>query len=161
MLVPVFEQLLEASPTFRAQVARIGLAPYVRVVVEAVMASSTDQPRQRTVEHPALLGRCGARRRRYSAPLVSSECAELFGHEFEHIIEQIDRVNLQALSAAGGAARLGDGAYETQRARSAGQRIAGEAIRSAGARAGTASTAVALHVEPAAAGVPAAVRRRP
>ena len=46
-------------------------------------------------------------------PLTTHEYAELFGHEFEHIIEQIDRVDLDALARVrAGATRLPDGAYK-------------------------------------------------
>ena len=60
-------------------------------------------------------------------PLTTNEYAEFFGHEFEHIIEQIDRVDLEALTRArAGASRLSDGAYETTRARRVGLTIADE-----------------------------------
>jgi hypothetical protein len=63
-------------------------------------------------------------------PLTFVEYAELFGHELEHILEQIDRVDLAALTAAGeGASRLSDGAYETTRARRAGLLIAEQTER--------------------------------
>ena len=46
------------------------------------------------------------------------EYAELLGHEFEHILEQIDLVDLEAQAEQGARpGRVEDGAYETERAR--------------------------------------------
>jgi hypothetical protein len=54
------------------------------------------------------------------------ELTELLAHEFEHLIEQLDGVDLKALAKAGMAHRLADGAFETARAVAAGQQVAGE-----------------------------------
>jgi hypothetical protein len=48
---------------------------------------------------------------------------ELLGHEFEHVLEQIDGVNLRADAARGHARILADGAYETRRATEAGLQV--------------------------------------
>ena len=128
VLEDVFYDLLSASPTFIAQCERIANARYVHVTVNPVMASSTTsrgtaRTTMRRFSSGALLASV-----HIPVPLTAIEYAELFGHEFEHIIEQVDRVNLEALTLVrGGATRLSDGAYETTRARRVGQAIAGEA----------------------------------
>ncbi|MEO7272372.1 MAG: hypothetical protein ABIX28_17545, partial [Vicinamibacterales bacterium] len=130
VLVPVVQELIVASPAFAAQCARIAEARYVRVIINPVLSSSTTSR-----------GTARTAMRRYTSgaliavvdmpvPLTFMEYAELFGHELEHILEQIDRVDLAALSDAGdGASRLSDGAYETARARRAGLLIADEIAR--------------------------------
>jgi hypothetical protein len=60
-------------------------------------------------------------------PLTAAEYAELLGHEFEHIVEQIDRVDVAALARDGiEASRIGDNTFETRRAARAGRAIARE-----------------------------------
>jgi hypothetical protein len=127
VLAPVFGRVLAVSPTLADQCQRIGRAKYVRVRVTAVLAASTtSRGRARTTirrfSSGALLAAVSI-----PVPLTTGEYAELFGHELEHIIEQIDRVNLEALALAGGdATRLSDGAYETARAHRVGLTIADE-----------------------------------
>ena len=127
-LAPVVEGLLAASPTFSRQCDRIAELPLVRVAVRMLPKGEASCCRARTTI------------RRYSSgamialveipsPRISLEYAELLGHEFEHILEQIDLVDLNALAGQGGATRLGDGAYETTRARRAGDAVAEEAIK--------------------------------
>jgi hypothetical protein len=131
VLVPVFDDLAQSSAMFRSQCDRIARARFVAVIVVPVMSQST-------------ISRGNARTtmRRYSSgalvatveipvPLTMSEYAELFGHEFEHILEQIDRVDLEKETGSGEARRLADGSFETRRARAAGQAIAIEAERPA------------------------------
>jgi hypothetical protein len=125
VLAPVFGRVL--AVTLADQCQRIGRAKYVHVRVTAVLAvSTTSRGRARTTirrfSSGALLAAVSI-----PVPLTRGEYAELFGHELEHIIEQIDRVNLEALALAGGdATRLSDGAYETVRAHRVGLTIADE-----------------------------------
>ena len=127
VLARVFEEILAASPTFADQCERIGAATYVHVRVMPVMAASTTtrgtaRTTMRRFSSRALLASVTI-----PVPLTTNEYAEFFGHEFEHIIEQIDRVDLEALTRArAGASRLPDGAYETTRARKMGLTIADE-----------------------------------
>jgi hypothetical protein len=130
VLLPVLRELMAASPAFAAQCARIAEARHVRVVINPVMASSTTSR-----------GTARTAMRRFTSgalvaivdmpvPLTFVEYAELFGHELEHILEQVDGVDLAALTdARDGATRLADGAYETTRARRAGLLIADEIAR--------------------------------
>jgi hypothetical protein len=127
VLARVFQEILEVSPTFADQCERIRAAKYVHVRVMPVMGMSTTtrgtaRTTMRRFSSRALLASVTI-----PVPLTTSEYAEFFGHEFEHIIEQIDRVDLEALTRAGaGASRLSDGAYETTRARRVGLTIADE-----------------------------------
>jgi len=130
VLVQVVTELLAASPAFAAQCAQIADARFVRITIQPVMSSSTTSR-----------GSARTAMRRFSdgalvavvdipVPLTMGEYAELFGHELEHVLEQIDGVDLEAMTAArDGATRLSDGAYETVRARRAGLLIAGQIER--------------------------------
>jgi hypothetical protein len=125
VLVQIVTALLASSPAFAAQCAQIADARFVRITINPVMSSSTTSR-----------GSARTAMRRFTAgalvavvdmpvPLTMGEYAELFGHELEHVIEQIDGVDLQAMTDAHeGASRLADGAYETVRARRAGLLIA-------------------------------------
>ena len=127
VLARVFEEILAASPTFADQCERIRAAKYVHVRVMPVAGMSTTtrgtaRTTMRRFSSRALLASVTI-----PVPLTTNEYAEFFGHEFEHIIEQIDRVDLEALTRArAGASRLSDGAYETTRARRVGLTIADE-----------------------------------
>ena len=54
------------------------------------------------------------------------DAAELIAHELEHILEQLDGVDLQAQAGNGVVWKAGDGAFETRRAIEAGRRVARE-----------------------------------
>jgi hypothetical protein len=53
---------------------------------------------------------------------------EIIAHEFEHVIEQIEGLNLRILSFFGGSGvvQTGDGSFETRRAVVAGHSVARE-----------------------------------
>lgn len=127
VFTPVLQHLLAQSPTFRAQSARIAGARLLRVVIDPVMRSRA-----------GCFSSARTTFRRYATgvaiawveipvPLTIIEYGELLGHEFEHILEQLDDVDLGSLAAAGGSATLlADGAYETVRARSVGLAVSRE-----------------------------------
>jgi hypothetical protein len=127
VLARVFGEILAASATFAEQCERIGSARYVHVRVSAGMAASTTsrgtaRTTMRRFSSGALLASVSI-----PVPLTTIEYAEFFGHEFEHILEQIDHVDLEALTLVrDGATRLSDGAYETTRAHRVGSVIADE-----------------------------------
>ena len=56
----------------------------------------------------------------------SPDAAELIAHELEHVLEQVDGVDLQAQAGNGVVWKSGDGAFETRRAIEAGRRVARE-----------------------------------
>lgn len=123
-LRPAIDMLLARSPTFRRQCARIAQARALRIHVRLV---------------PRLFGtpaRARASAARYEFGLLTvaidilagDDYAELLAHEFEHVTEQIDRVDLAALARADpeSASALTDGVFETTRAREAGRAAARE-----------------------------------
>lgn len=123
-LEPIVRATLESSPTFRQQCRILEAAPSVTATVRI------------TSRTPGAAERALSRVRRSPEGAIAAaieirhtpDIAELLGHEFEHVIEQLDGVNLRTLEAAGEARRLVDGAFETRRAIAAGQRVSSEAL---------------------------------
>jgi len=130
-VAPVYFEFVEAmaghSPTFQAQLLRIATAPDVTVHLEIV---------------PYVIGaRARTRMMRETDGLTAwievarfDNVVELIAHEIEHVIEQIDGIDL-----AGGAGMAGSGiysvssrgaAFETARAARAGVTVAREVARS-------------------------------
>lgn len=128
LLAPVVDELLVASPTFARQCERIAELPLVRVAVRLMPKGEDLCCRARTTIRRYASGAMIAWVE-IPSPRISVEYAELLGHEFEHILEQIDSVDLDAWADQGRASRAGDGAYETTRARRAGEAVAEEAIK--------------------------------
>lgn len=128
---PVFADLLASSPTFRDQYDRIASTPRVRIWVQPVFerpGNNAAASRISRSDSGVLLATVEV-----AAPLRRAEYAELLAHEFEHILEQIDEVDLDSLAAQrdGRVARLRSGSYETERARRAGRAAALEVERTA------------------------------
>ena len=120
---PFLDKMWQASPTFRGQWRRLAAGPGVRVSVLV-----EDLPR------PASSSKARTVLRRQDGSLVSAhvylkpslDAAELIAHEMEHILEQLDGVDLQAQDGNGVVWKAGDGAFETRRAIEAGRRVARE-----------------------------------
>jgi hypothetical protein len=116
-------QMLERSPMFRRQCLRLAGAPRLSVVVR-MSHPLTGGPRARTqitqAENSKLVATVEIN------PL--GDFMELLAHELEHIIEQLDGVDLAAKAAV---ARSGvwscvDGTFETSRAVRVGTLVASE-----------------------------------
>lgn len=129
-VTPVLERvvvsLLGVSPTFSKQCDRIAAEPLVRVMVGLLRKSDEACCRARTLlrRYPSgvLLAFV-----EIPSPLRTEEYAELLGHEFEHIVEQIDDVELKAgAHRPEGTARSGARTFETERAHLAGKAVAAE-----------------------------------
>ena len=127
---PIVEVMRVRSPTFRRQCARIASATRLLVVVE----SAPPPPPQ----HPLALTRIA--RYEYGGMhatvrvSVSSRAPELIAHELEHVLEQLDGIDLAAkarLASSGvRACDCGDiAAFETTRAVITGLRVAREVER--------------------------------
>jgi len=114
-------RLWEGSPTFRAQCERIRQHPHY-------MVNITIDPRLTNDRY------CRAQcvMRVYSSGLVIASItvpdmphlnAELIPHEFEHVIERIDGINLRVAAAQHrpGVFSLNDGRIETERAKRVGK----------------------------------------
>jgi hypothetical protein len=128
---PLVAEMLRASPTFRGQCQRIANEPLLTVRLGRAVRPLADQSRART--------RIG---REQSGALVASievppfdNDVELIAHEIEHVVEQLDRIDL-----ASAATRTGTGVqvlstapltFETTRATTIGRRVAEEVRRAA------------------------------
>jgi len=125
----ILDVMLRSSPTFRRQCLRIAGEPLLTVYVgiappswpSGVRATTrmTRQPNGRLAAHITI------------AP--PNDIVELIAHEFEHVIEQVDGVDLAALAALPRTgvrrqAQMAD-AFETVRATHIGRRVTGEVQR--------------------------------
>ena len=126
-LQPIVKWMLEHSPRFRQQCRTLAAAPRLRATVTMSYGQPIGTSRARTAFRQTETGGLAAQIEIRSA----SDMSELLGHEFEHLIEQLDGVDLSAMARDGEARRLTDGAFETERAIAAGQQVAGEVIDNA------------------------------
>jgi hypothetical protein len=123
-LESVVQWTLENSPTFRQQCRVLEAAPNVTAIIRVTTRSPGATERALTTMRRDPSGAIAAR----IEIRASDNLTELLGHEFEHVIEQLDGVNLERLASAGQAHRLGNGSFETRRAIVAGQRVSGEVL---------------------------------
>jgi hypothetical protein len=117
---------LQYSPRFREQCRVLAATPTLRARVRIGVRRAGTTHRAFAIVHR---GRTGA----LTADIEiadPSHAIELLAHELEHLIEQIDGVDLNALAKRGAAHRV-NGAFETERAVAAGQRVAGEVFDNA------------------------------
>jgi hypothetical protein len=118
------EQMLERSPMFRRQCLRLAAAPQLTVVVR-MLHPLTAGPRARTQIKRA------DRNRLIATVEINplGDFTELLAHELEHVIEQLDGVDLAAKSAVAnsGVRSCVDGTFETNRAARIGLVVALEA----------------------------------
>ena len=119
LLQPLIDKLLQQSPTLRRQWQAIAAARLVRVsLVSTPLLRESLSTRARTeVSHYAF----GAIRAVVELP-SAVDITELLPHELEHVLEQIEGLDLPALAKDGesGVEEVGRGVYETARARNAG-----------------------------------------
>ena len=122
--------LCRRSPTFRRQVARLADVDGLTVTVHRLMLPppSTALWRAQT-----LITRVGGLVRSADVQVPSGDArlmAELIAHEFEHILEQLDGVDLKRWVGRSGVRRVGadrEGSpIETERAQQVGRLVAGE-----------------------------------
>ena len=126
-LQPIVKWMLEHSPRFRQQCRTLAAAPRLRASVTMSHGQPSGTSRARTAFRQTKTGGLDAQIEIRNA----SDMSELLGHEFEHLIEQLDGVDLSAMARGGEARRLTDGAFETERAIAAGQQVAGEVVDNA------------------------------
>jgi hypothetical protein len=120
VLQPVATLLRRKSKTFERQCAVIAARRSLRVVVIATPPPrDLSGPRARSTITRHLYG---ALRVVIEIPITSGDLAELLGHEFEHVIEQIEGIDLTALARANApdVLEVQEGVFETARARKAG-----------------------------------------
>ena len=131
IFVPVLQQVLAQSTTFRTQCLRIRDAPRLHVRVLPVFRNCAVCPMSARTMFRRYPSGVLIAEVEIPAPLTLPEYGELLGHEFEHIVEQIDDVDLVDLADKGtGVTQLGNGAYETKRARKAGRTVGAEVLES-------------------------------
>jgi hypothetical protein len=115
MLQPTVVELLQRSATFRQQCRRVAAVRVLRVTLHVSTALDVGARGETTIS-------------RYEAGAIRADVvlrfaedySELLAHEFEHILEQLDHVDLRAEVASGRAWRTPSGAFETRRAFAAG-----------------------------------------
>ncbi len=115
------EEALALSPTLQRQIAVVVGAP---AIVE-VRASLAPLPAFRRAEATIDRYDSGFIRARILVP-PNADFVELLAHELEHVVEQIERVDLAALERSRLASRDAGGVFETVRARDAGRAAAME-----------------------------------
>jgi hypothetical protein len=123
-ILTIMREMWTASPSFRSQCARIARAHDGRVVVEI--------RRQPSYEFQAVsnIARKGIAWRAKVEVYLDAKLVEMIGHEFEHIVEQIDSVDLARVAKQGlDGVVIGSSHFETARAVAAGKRIAQEYLR--------------------------------
>lgn len=124
-LEPIVRRVLEYSPTFRQQCRILAAAPTLRATV---------QLRLRRPGSGEMRARASFRDRPSGGVIATIELGdatvltELLAHEFEHVIERLDGVDLREMARHGEARQLADGAFETRRAILAGLRVSGEVV---------------------------------
>jgi hypothetical protein len=125
------DTMLRLSPTFRAQCSRIGRAEQLHVVVRKSLLAPPQSAVTRLVRQDD--GRLDAEVD--VGPL--GDAILLIAHEFEHIIEQLDGVDLASMAVRAGTGVRSDprtGQFETERAIAVGQRVARETSRAVARR---------------------------
>ena len=130
---PVIARMLERSPTFRRQWARIARASDIAIVLRSEVRSGHNADAWTTIAR----GQNGGPRQITINVVTGPRPAELIAHEFEHVVEQLDGVDLRlkaSMRATGvRACDCGDiEMFETERAIAVGQQVARELIDSNG-----------------------------
>ena len=120
---PAIDQMLARSPMFRRQCLRLAGAPHLSVVVRTTHPL-TGGPRARTQISQA----DGSRLIATVEINPLGDFTELLAHEVEHIIEQLDGIDLAAKAtvARSGVWSCADGTFETSRAVRVGTLVASE-----------------------------------
>jgi hypothetical protein len=127
-LLPLIAEMCQRAPTFRRQVVRLARQPGLEVAVAPGRFTAGGRTRARTA-----MTLVDGQLRTASVEVPGGEprlLVELVAHEFEHIVEQLDGVDLAAWSGRSGVYRIGGfdrgSAFETERAQQVGRRVAGE-----------------------------------
>ncbi len=120
---PFLDKMWQASPTFKGQWRRLAAGTGVRL---SVLVEDLPRPSASFKARTLLRYQDGllVSAQVYLKP--SLDAPEFIAHELEHILEQLDGVDLQAQAGNGVVWKAGDGAFETRRAIEAGRRVARE-----------------------------------
>lgn len=126
-LKPVVVEMCRRAPTFRRQVVRLARQPWLDVTIVPGVFTPTGRTRARTA-----MTRVDGRLRAATVEVPSGDSlqvVELVAHELEHVLEQLDGVELATWVGRSGVYRVGNdaaGPFETERARQIGRLVAGE-----------------------------------
>ena len=126
LYLPVVERMLARSSTFRRQCARIAAATHLFVSIRSEPSRQTRASALTEIQRQP-----GGRVHAVVWIGPSARLAELIAHEIEHIIEQLDGVDLPVrvrLRDSGVRRARDTDAYETTRAVATGQRVARELL---------------------------------
>ena len=125
-VVPVFQSFLDSmwrsSPTFRRQCSRLVAAEGLSVALRIEDLQRRPSFDARTV----FVRRGGVLVAAHVFLSLSPAAPELIAHEVEHVLEQLDGVDLAAHVGSGNVWKRADGAFETRRATEVGRRVARE-----------------------------------
>lgn len=123
-LANVLQQLHDRSPTFRAQCERLALAANIRVFIRL----DTSIPSR--CQAFTIIQRFGREIRADVHLPPGRLLTKLVAHEFEHLLEQIEGLDLRALSRTRGSGvrEIEREIFETDRASRAGRVVAAEAF---------------------------------
>jgi hypothetical protein len=125
----VVDAMLRWSPTFRRQCLRIANAPQTTVALTWFRPTTAEHGRARTVVTTTTSGR----RIATMAIQPVDDQVELIAHELEHVIEQLDEIDLRTLASvpSSGVQRCAgrEEAFETIRAIRVGRAVAAEVRR--------------------------------
>lgn len=123
-ILPRVQKMLQRSPTFREQCRRLASVPWVHVGVKldprVFETRSYRAVSQIQRPNPDLLIALITLQ-------VLTDPAVWLAHEFEHVLEQVDNIDLEALADRKHAAwRVGPHMFETKRAIAAGEAVVAE-----------------------------------
>jgi hypothetical protein len=119
LLQPVVDALLEKSPTLRRQWRAIGATGIVRV---SLISSWPLRDAMNVRAHTAISRYASGAIRAVVELPKGVDITELLPHELEHVLEQVEGVDLPTLAnrRTSGVHQVDRGVYETERARGAG-----------------------------------------
>lgn len=114
------ERMWQSSPTFRRQCRRLSAAPQLRVnlLLEDLARRPSYHARAAMKHHNGVLVSVDIHLTRLE------DRVELIAHEIEHVIEQLDEIDLEVHARSGNVWKREDGAFETRRAIEVGRRVA-------------------------------------
>ena len=133
VVTPVYQaviaRMLERSATFRGQWARLARASHLAITLRCELRGGANADAWTTITR----GQDGRIREITIAIVAGSRTAELIAHEFEHIVEQLDGVDLRhkAGMRTSGVRTCDCGnteMFETERAIAIGQQVAREVL---------------------------------
>ena len=129
MFQVVVEGMRQRSPAFRRQIARIGAARTFRV---RVVPEDRPRPTAGADARTELTFNGGTLVSAHVYLRMSPQVPRFIGHEMEHILEQLDGIDLQAQAGNGVVWKSNNTTFETRRAIEAGLLVELEVARDAG-----------------------------